>query len=182
MLKPLMLATALALSACTTAAPPSPGIADTSFTAPDGARSIQLSGWLAAPPAAVYGAIATADGWKRWAVPVAFGDVAVSGILETSYNTDAKPGDAGNIKQQFTELVPDRRVVFRTVQTPAGFPHSELYKQTTATMELSPEAGGTRLRFTHAGFGTGPEWNELYGFFIDGDKQTLEELQKLFAK
>ena len=182
MLKSVLLAATLALAGCAMAPPPSSGISDTSFAAPDGTRSIQFSGWLAAPPAEVYSAIATADGWKRWAVPVAFGDIAANGILETSYNIDAKPGDASNIKQQFTELVPNRRVVFRTIQTPEGFPHGALYMTTVATMELSPEAGGTRLRFTHAGFGAGKEFDELYGFFIDGDKQTLEELQKLFAK
>lgn len=181
MLKSLMLAAALTLAACASAPPPATGITDTSFTAPDGTRSIQLSGRIAAPPADVYAAIATAEGWKRWAVPVAFGDIATNGILETSYNTDAKPGDAGNIKQQFTELTPSKRVVFRTIQTPTGFPHGELYMQTIATMELSPEASGTRLRFTHSGFGAGANWNELYGFFVQGDKQTLEELQKLFA-
>lgn len=181
MLKSLMLVAALALSGCATTPAPSSGIADTSFTAADGTRSIQLSGWLAAPPAEVYRAIATVEGWKRWAVPVAFGEVAVNGVLETSYNKDAKPGDAGNIKQLFTVLEPDRRVAFRTIQTPDGFPHGELYKQTTALMELSTEAGGTRLRFTHSGFGAGKDFDELYGFFIDGDKQTLEELQKLFS-
>lgn len=182
MLKSLAIAITLLLSACAAAPPPAAGVTDTSFSAPDGTRAIQLSAWIPAPPAEVYGAIATADGWKRWAVPVAFGQVAVNGILETSYNASAKPGDAGNIKQQFTELTPNKRVVFHTTQTPAGFPHSELYKQTVATMELTPEANGTRLRFTHSGFGMGKEWDELYGFFIDGDKQTLEELQKLFAK
>lgn len=182
MLKSLVLAAALALASCTTAPAPTTGIADTSFTAPDGTRAIQLSGWMPAHPAEVYAAIATADGWKRWAAPVAFGDIAVNGVLETSYNKDAKPGDAGNIKQQFTELTPNSRVVFHTIQVPAGFPHGELYKQTVATMELTPESNGTRLRFTHSGFGSGAAWDELHGFFVAGDRQTLEELQKLFAK
>lgn len=180
MLKSIAIAAALALTACATAPAPATGIADTSFVAPDGTRSIQLSGWLAAPPAEVYRTIATAEGWKTWAAPVAFGELALNGVLETSYNTDAKPGDPGNIKQQALELVPDRRVVFRTVQVPAGFPHGELYMKTIATLDLAPEASGTRLTFTHSGFGTGKDWDELHGFFVDGDKQTIEELQKLF--
>lgn len=182
MFKSIAIAAVLALADCATAPAPATGIADTSFVARDGTRSIQLSGWLAAPPAEVYRTIATAEGWKHWAAPVVFGELSLNGVLETSYNKDAKPGDPGNIKQQAVALEPDRRVVFRTIQTPAGFPHGELYKQTIATLELSPEGAGTRLRFTHSGFGRGAEWDELHGFFIDGDKQTLEKLQKLFAK
>jgi uncharacterized protein YndB with AHSA1/START domain len=180
MLKRLIAAAFLASAACATA-PPVTGIRDTSFTAPNGSRTIQLTTWLPAPPAEVFRTVATAEGWKSWAAPVAIGEIRLNSVLETSYNPNAKPGDAGNIKQQFTELVPDRRIAFRTIQTPEGFPHAELYKQTTASMDLTPEANGTRLRFTHAGFGTGEEFDELHGFFVDGDRQTLEALQKLFA-
>lgn len=181
MLRPLLMAAALGLAACTTAAAPAAGIADTSHKEADGSRTIQFAAALCAPPADVYRAIATAEGWKRWAAPVAFGEVKLNGVLETSYSKDARPGDAGNIKQLFTALEPDRLVVFRTIQTPEGFPHGEFYKQTVAKMELTPEASGTRLRFTHSGFGFGKEFDELYAFFIEGDKQTLDELQKLFS-
>ncbi len=182
MLKRLFLAAILACAACTTPPAPTTALQDTSFTAPNGSRTIQLSTWFPAPPAEVFQIVATPEGWRKWAAPVAMGEVKLNGVLETSYNPNAKPGDAGNIKQQFTELVPNKRIAFRTIQTPEGFPHGELYKQTTALMELTPEANGTRLRFTHSGFGTGKEFDELHGFFMQGDKQTLEELQKVLAK
>ena len=179
MLKRLFAAVLLACAACASP-PPVRGIQDTSFAAADGSRTIQLSTWLDAPPSEVFRTIATPDGWKTWAVPTAFGEVKVNGVLETSYNKDAKPGDPNNIKQRFIELVPDRRVAFETIHTPTGFPHPELYKQTKAGREVAPEAGGTRLRFTHAGFGTGAGFDELYGFFVEGDRQTLEALEKVF--
>lgn len=180
MLKRLFLAAFLACAACATR--PAAGIADTSFTAADGARTIQLTTWLPAPPAEVFNLVATPEGWRKWAAPVAMGEIKLNGVLETSYNPDARPGDAGNIKQQFIELVPDKRVAFRAIQTPEGFPHGELYKQTTALMELTPEAGGTRLKFTHSGFGVGTAFDELHGFFVQGDRQTLEELAKVIGR
>lgn len=182
MLKRLFVAALFACAACATPPAPSTDLQDTSFTAPDGSRTIQLSTWFAAPPAEVFPVIATPEGWRKWAAPVAMGEVKLNGVLETSYNPAAKPGDAGNIKQQFTELVPNKRIAFRTIQTPEGFPHGELYKQTTALMELTPEAGGTRLKFTHSGFGKGTAFDELHAFFVQGDKQTLEELQKVLAE
>ena len=172
----------LALAACATAAPPpAPTITDSSFVEADGARTIQMSMWLAAEPAGVYRAIGTVDGWKCWAAPGALGEIKLHGELETSYDAAAKADDPANIKQEFLAVVPDRLVVFRTVQTPPGFPHADLFKQTVTSFHLAPEAGGTRLVLTHQGFGAGPGFDQLHGFFMDGDRQTLEALQKLFV-
>jgi uncharacterized protein YndB with AHSA1/START domain len=173
----------LALVACATAAtPPAATIEDSSFVEADGTRSIQMSMWLHAAPARVYRAITTVDGWKGWAVPSAFGAIKLHGELETSYDVAAKAGDPANIKQQFLAVVPDRLLVFHTIQTPPGFPHAELFKKTVTSLHLASEAGGTRLVLTHQGFGSGPGFDQLYGFFADGDRQTLEALQKFIVE
>lgn len=180
----LAAAALLALAACATAqpAPPTATIVGTSFVEADGARAIQMSAWLPASPADVYRAIATVDGWKSWAAPSAFGEIKLHGELETSYDAAAKASNPANIKQEFLAVVPDRLVVFRTIQTPPGFPHAELFKQTVTSFHLAPEAGGTRLVLTHQGFGAGPGFDQLHGFFVDGDRQTLDALQKLFVE
>jgi len=171
-----------AASACASTPPPSSTISDNSFVKADGYRSIQLSGWLLAPPAEVYRTITTPEGWKTWAVPTAFGEIRVGGLLETSYNLNAKPGDPGNIVQEFLALTPNRLASFRTIKTAEGFPNADLYVKTVATMQLTPEASGTRLTFTHKGFGEEPGFDQLYGFFLKGDAQTLEALQTIFSK
>jgi uncharacterized protein YndB with AHSA1/START domain len=179
----LALATFLTLSACaTTAGPAATTIADSSFVEADGVRAIQMSIWLPTEPADVYREIATVDGWKAWAAPSAFGEIKLHGQLETSYDAAAKAGDPANIKQEFLALVPDRLVVFRTIQTPPGFPHAELFKRTVTSFHVAPDAGGTRLVLTHQGFGAGRGFDELYGFFAQGDRQTLEALQELIVK
>jgi uncharacterized protein YndB with AHSA1/START domain len=184
-----LLATAICIAACSPApdapapvAPVSTEITDSSFSGTDGSRSIQLSVSLPAPPVEVYRTIATVEGWKTWAAPAVFGEIKLNGEFETSYSADATAGDPANIRQLVLALVPDSLVVFRTVQTPPGFPHPDLFKQTVTTMQLAPEASGTRLTLTHSGFGTSPEWDELHGFFEQGDRQTLEVLQKVFVK
>ena len=77
MLKSVYLAALLACTACATT--PSQAVNDTSFAMPDGSRAIQLSAWLPALPAEVYRTIATPEGWKTWAVPVAFGEARIGG-------------------------------------------------------------------------------------------------------
>jgi uncharacterized protein YndB with AHSA1/START domain len=175
-------AACLALTACAFAPAPTRGIVDSSFTEPDGSRTIQLSVWLPASPSEVYRAVATADGWKTWAATSVFGEPKLNGIMETSYSPDAKAGDPANIVQQFLALVPTRLAVFRTIRTPPGFPNAELYMKTVAIFQLEPEASGTRLLFTHQGFGKEPGFDQLYAFFLKGDAQTLESLQKVFSK
>lgn len=181
----VMLGLVMGLAACVSAptgsSAPSAAIADTSYTDADGSRAIQLSVRLDAPPAEVYRAVATAEGWRRWAAPVVFGEVKLNGEIEASYDPAAKAGDDANIRQHFLALVPERLVVFRTVHTPPGFPHPELYKRTVTVIQLASEGEATRLTFTHAGFGTEPGFDQLHGFFADGDRQTLEALRKLFA-
>ena len=179
-LRAICLGALLASSACATA--PSAVMRDTSFAMADGSRAIQLSTVLPAPPAEVYRTLSTAEGWKTWAVPIAFGGGGVGSFMETSYNPAAKPGDAGNIMQQFIALIPDRLVVFRTTKTPAGFPNADLYMKTVAIMELAPEGSGTRFTFTYQGFGKEPGFDQLYDFFSKGYAETLETLRKLFAE
>jgi len=178
MIKSLCLAALLACTACATR--PTQAIGDTSFAKADGSRTIQLSTWLPAPPSEVYRTITTPEGWKTWAVPVAFGESRVGGLMETSYNPAAKPGDPGNIVQEFLTLTPERRASFRTTKTPEGFPNADLYMKTVTIIDLAPERAGTRLTFTHEGFGTEPGFAQLYDFFLKGDVQTLEQLRKRF--
>jgi hypothetical protein len=148
-------------------------------------RTIQLTAWVPASRAEVWGVFATAEGWTKWAAPRVFGEPRTGGTMETSYDLAAQAGDAANIVQEFVALIPERLVVFRTVRTPPGFPHPELYARTASVIELSDEtqAGrpGTRILFTHTGFGPGAGFDELYSFFLPGDTKTIAQIEVLFA-
>ncbi|HEV7692514.1 MAG TPA: SRPBCC domain-containing protein [Hyphomonadaceae bacterium] len=177
----LVAAVFVSCAACASASFPSATtIEDTSFTDAQGVRAIRFSGHIEASPADVYRAVATVAGWKTWAVPSAFGEARAGGVMETSYNRAAKAGDPANIQQEFIELVPGRKVVFHTIRTPPGFPHADLFVKTTSTIELSLEGKGTRMIFTHSGFGPGEGYDQLYGFFAEGNKSTLEKLKQRF--
>lgn len=183
----VLIAAGLALAACASPGPEAApaGLQDSSYTEASGVRAIQLGAWLPAARGEVYRALTTAEGWKTWAAPSVFGDARTGGMMETSYDPQAQAGDPGNIQQQFVVLIPDRLVVFRTVRTPPGFPHAELFYRTASVFELSDETvdgqPGTRLLFTHTGFGAEPGFEELYAFFLDGDARTLEALEKRFS-
>lgn len=144
----------------------------------DGSRTLTVEALVPAPPAAVWQAVSTAEGWKSWAVPTAW---LTGDLLETAYDSAAKPGGATNIQQRFVAALPGRLLVFRTVKTPTGFPHAEAFKGVTHFLELVPEAGGTRVRLTGTNYPAGEAGDELLGFFRTGNQQTIDHLADRFA-
>lgn len=161
-----------------------PGLAATPaaaqiVTAADGTRSLTTEVWVPATPAQVWDAVTTAEGWKRWAVPLAW--QIEPDLIETSYEPGATPGGANTIQHRLLERVPNSRLVFRTVKTPANFPLADALASMKSTMELIPENGGTRVRLTGSFYPAGPAGDQLLAFFEDGNQQTLDSLAARFG-
>lgn len=181
---------AATLALCAAAAPvtaqDAPGVASRSLVEADGTHTLVNEALIAAPPAAVWDAIASPEGWMRWAVPLARIDPTDPTMMETSYNKDEPVGGPGSIRQQFVLRVPQRLLAFRTVKAPEGFPHAETYYKVTSVFELEPAKIGTndstgiatRLRLTSVGFADTAAGRELLTFFTSGNAQTLESLRK----
>jgi len=159
-----------------------PGVSNTSYVDAAGQKALQLSMDIPAPPKAVFEAFATADGFKSWAVPMAQIDLRTGGMIESSYDPKAKPGDPGNIKNQIVTFIPDHLLVIRNVQAPANFAGQGEFQKTVTVIEFTPIATGTRVRLTNTGYGDNAEARTVYGHFEWGDAYTLAELRKKFAK
>lgn len=158
-----------------------PAVAIGEATAPDGSRSLSHEITIPAPVDQVYAALATADGWRSWAVPHAWPVPGHDDLIETSYAPNARLGDPANIRQQFLARVPNRLIVFRTVQFPPGFPDAEIYARTTAVAEFEAAGGVTRVRLTGAGYPAGPAGERLMAFFREGNRTSLEQLRARFV-
>jgi uncharacterized protein YndB with AHSA1/START domain len=160
-------------------------VADTSYKAADGTRVLRHDVVVPASTAEVYTALTTAEGWRTWAVPFAVLTPAfgAGAILETSYNPNAKPGEATNIKNRVLAYIPERMFAFQAVQAPAGFKHAELLAHIFTVAELERVgAKRTRVRLSMLGYGQGPAFDELYGFFAKGNAWTMEKLAERFEK
>ena len=162
------------------------GLADTpspavmKARAPDGTHMMAHEVVVDAPAAEVWAAIATAEGWKSWAVPVAWSPS--SDLIETSYAPTAAPGDPSTIRQQVLLRLPERLMVFRTVKAPAGFPDFETYAKVVSAFELEPAGDGrTRVRLTGTGYADTESGRKLLGFFERGNAASLDALKARFA-
>lgn len=148
----------------------------------DGTSTLSHEIVIDAPAAEVWAAVSTAAGWRTWAVPVAWDAPVEPDTLETSYNPQARPGDASTIRQRILARIPGRLLVFRTVKAPDGFPHFETYARTTGFFELEPLAARrTRVRLTGTGFADSDAGRQLLGFFREGNRVSLESLRQRFA-
>lgn len=182
-------AAALALSAgAASATKPRPpqwsdyrDVSNSSYVAPDGGRVLQLSIMVKASPAQVWRAFTTGEGYREWVAPVAKIDLTVDGMIEASYDADAKIGDPENIKNQIVAYVPERMLAIRNVQAPKALAHGELFSRISTTIELEDLGQGrTRVTITGVGYGAGEGFDALYRHFEWGNAYSLNKLKERF--
>ena len=148
--------------------------------APDGTHLLVNEILVDAAPAEVWAAISTAEGWKSWAVPVAW--APAPDMIETSYTPTARPGDPSTIRQQVLLRVPRRLMVFRTVKAPERFPDFDTYARVVSAFELEPVGEGrTRVRLTGTGYADSEAGRRLLAFFEKGNQTSLDALKAHFA-
>lgn len=148
--------------------------------AADGTQTLTHEVIVPAPPEQVWRAVATIDGWREWAAPLAR-TVPDSDRFETGYDLDAAPGAANTIEQQWLARERPRRASFRTTRTPIGFPHSAAYLRVINTFILEPEGrDATRVRLVGTGYAAGAEGDALIAFFRVGNRSTLQQLYRRF--
>lgn len=167
---------------------PAPTVAQSSVSVAkqieaDGTHTLVHEVIVDAPAPQVWAAISTAEGWKTWAVPVAWVPPGRPDILETSYNPAATPGDPGTIQQRFVARIPGRLLAFRTVKAPAKFPHWDAYQLVSSVFELTPiSPAKTKVRLTGVGYPDTPAGKQLVSFFERGNSASLEWLRVRFVE
>ncbi|MBC9030902.1 SRPBCC family protein [Sphingomonas sp. JC676] len=173
------------LAALLTMAPiqTAPAIVPTVTKEADGTSTLAMEMTVEAPAAAVWQAVATPEGWRRWAAPVARIVPGEEDMLETSYAPDAKPGDATTIRQHFVAWIPGRMLAFRTVKAPQGFPNFEAYRKVITVLELMPAGPGrTRIVLTAVNYPDTEAGRQLLDFFRQGNAEAMAKLREALAK
>jgi uncharacterized protein YndB with AHSA1/START domain len=119
---------------------------------------------LDAPAAAVWELWTTEAGLGSFLAPAAHVEPRVDGRYDIFFNPEAREGERGADGMRILVYEPERRLSF-TWNAPVSQPYVRA-QRTVVTIALDPlPAGGTRLTFTHAGWGEGPEWDRAYDYF-----------------
>lgn len=181
-----LLRASLALSAflAATAVPAASPVVDASRTEPDGTRTMHLSIEVPASAADVWTALTTSDGWRGWAAPMAKVDFRLGGIIETSYNLAAAPGEPGNIRNEILAFAPQRMLAIRNVQAPPKTPFDvATFQSLHSVVLIDPvDERRTRVSFVQPGYRSGEPWDTVYKHFAWGNAWSLEQLRLRFEQ
>ena len=152
-------------------------VRDTSSVDQTGARLLQDTVQIHAPPAAVWKALTDQATYRAWVAPGSVIDFRVGGRVDVAFNPKAKPGDPPDISQEITAYLPGRMIAFRNLKTPPA-PGAAVYPKLAIVMQLTPLSGGdTEVSLSQVGYGQGADFDALYGFFKGHNPQYLADLK-----
>ena len=156
-----------------------PDVRDDSYTEPNGSRVLKLSVTIDAPVDKIWQLLISREGWQSWAVPVAWVEFGIGGMVETSYTATAVRGQPGNIKNAIVAYVPEQLLVLRNVQAPPNFEYAEDFGKTVTAINLrSISKNRSQVELDGVGFLAKPAFDTLLKRFRFGDSWTLEHLKR----
>lgn len=156
-----------------------PNVRDDSYTEPNGSRVLKLSITIDTPVNNIWKLLISSEGWQSWAVPVAWVEFGIGGLVETSYTATAVRGQPGNIKNAIVAYVPEQLLVLRNVQAPPNFEHAEDFGKTVTVITLrSISKNRSQVELNGVGFLATPAFDTLLKKFKFGDSWTLEHLKR----
>lgn len=148
------------------------------FPPPDSAlRAIRYDFTVAAPPAAVWRAVSTAEGLRSFFAPGAEIELRAFGKFSIQFDP-SKPGTTA--EENVVLAVEPERLLSTTWNAPPAYP-SVRAQRTLLQFRLTP-AGEARTRVTivQSGFGTGKEWDDTYNYFTGAWTWVAAALQHRF--
>jgi uncharacterized protein YndB with AHSA1/START domain len=156
-----------------------PNVRDESYTEPNGSRVLKLSITIDAPVGKIWRLLTSSEGWQSWAVPVAWVEFGIGGMVETSYTATAVRGQPGNIKNAIVAYVPEQLLVLRNVQAPPNFEDAEDFGKTVTAINLRAiSKNRSQVELDGVGFLATPGFDTLLKKFKFGDAWTLEHLKR----
>jgi uncharacterized protein YndB with AHSA1/START domain len=151
-------------------------------TAGTGERILRAELVVAAPVEQVYAAWTTEAGVRTFFAPESHIEPRVDGAYQILFFPDAPPGRRGAEGARLLVLEPPTRIAF-TWDAPPDLPRIR-GQRTIVYLDLSRvDERRTRLRFTHLGWGTGPDWDRAYEYFDRAwNAVVLPRLRERFAR
>jgi uncharacterized protein YndB with AHSA1/START domain len=135
---------------------------------------------LKAPPAEVWKAFSTPEGYKLLGVAHCEMDFRVGGLIRSHYDPNGRIGDEGTIENEILSFEPGRMLSIRVHKPPAKFPfREETWKGTWSVITLTDLGDGrTHLRIAGLGYPDTDEGRKMRTFFRSGNAWVVSVLRK----
>jgi len=165
------------------AGPVAQDVSSGSLTQADGTRLLQHSVTIEAPAEKIWAAFVDPKTIREWSAPMAAVDLRQGGYIEEGFTKEAKLGSPDNIRHDIIAYLPGRLIVLRNARPPRGLPGGARFKDLVQIVEVqSLDPQRTLVRLSQTGYGSDPEFNQLYGFFETHNPEFLEDLKHALEK
>jgi uncharacterized protein YndB with AHSA1/START domain len=141
-------------------------------------RAIVKTEVVAAPPRDVWHCWTTSAGIKEFLGVNSTIELKFGGRYELYFIKDGPMGGQGSEGAQVLSYVPEKMLSF-SWNAPPMLPAMR-NQRTFVVVTLTEENGKTRVDLRHAGWGTGPAWDEAYGHFDHAWGSVLGALKARF--
>jgi hypothetical protein len=157
-------------------------VQNTSYSTSTGEKVLRLEFVLPINKQEAWKLFSTADGWKKWAAPVVSVDLKVGGLILTNYDKNKTVSDSGTIRLPIINYLEGEMLTLKVVLNDAFSENVRRKdKNLQEIIQLTALGNGkTEVTSSMIGWGTGPDWDKTYDFFVKGNKWTYEHLAKLF--
>jgi len=141
-------------------------------------RAIVKTQIIPASPRQVWRAWTTSDGLREFLGVNSTIQLKFGGRYEWYFLKDNPIGAQGSEGAQVLSYVPERMLSF-SWNAPPTMPTMR-NQRTFVVVTLTPNGNATQVEVRHAGWGTGPNWDQAYGHFDHAWQSVLDALKKRF--
>jgi uncharacterized protein YndB with AHSA1/START domain len=148
-------------------------------TLPSGELMLSQRLVIEAPVERVWEAYTLPDVWKAWVSPVVEIDFRINGRIQSHYDSTAVIGDPGTITTHILHYIPYKQIAMQAElneQFPAFMKEEEKNLYSVVDFEALNDQQ-TRLTVYGIGYKNTKPWQDLMGFFIQANEQSLNTLK-----
>jgi uncharacterized protein YndB with AHSA1/START domain len=157
-----------------------------SFIASNGERFLRYEITLEQPIQTVWDAFTIEKEITTWMVAIAKLDLRIGGSMRTAYSLDARLEDPGTTVLSIPSYIPLEMLIYRfELGNNNEFPEKCRNEDENMQEILQFQSLGenkTKIVSTMVGWGTGEEWDIVYGHFEEWQQWTFEWLVKRFKE
>lgn len=146
-------------------------------------QPLVTSGIINAPVKDVWTAFTTTEGIKSWMVAEGDVDLRIGGKIRTGYASGTDLNGPNAIENTIIAFDPEHMLSIRNTKAPEKFPFKRAVSEVWTVIYMEPvDKKSTKVTIRMLGYRREDEFIKMRRFFMDGNKQTLDELSQHFEK
>ncbi len=155
-------------------------IQNTSYINSSHEKVLQLTCVVPAEVRKVWSYFATDSGLVKWIAPVAHVELKSGGYIVTNYDKTKSLSDSSSIRLNIVSYLENKLLILKVTLNDNFSKRVQSEDQDLQEIiQFVPAGPGkTKIISSMIGWGTGPDWEKTYEFFVKGNTWTYQELLK----